>query len=204
MADLYATSWLNPAAGMSAYPSSMVSNGASSMTTGGSMGPIAAVAIPAAASFFSSLFGSGQQARDSRLNRQHQRDMQDREFAFGRERDLRNVASEEAKLDPWRNVMAQVNHSQALDRFANSEYTPVEVSRGPNGGFSRSGGTTYSKNPQVVAAARAAAKMILEGGGRAPSMANASNYGKTGAMDLLNLDARGNAVRSVDDPWALY
>lgn len=141
--------------------------------------------LPAIGDFFTSMFKSGQDREENARNRQFLQDQQGRELGYNRERDIRDVALEESKLDPWRDTMSQVGHAATLDRVANANYTPVTLSRGSGGsGIQRSGGTTYQKSPEVIQAARTAAALILSGGGRAPSMTDPANYGRSGATDL--------------------
>lgn len=154
--------------------------------------PMAAAAIPAIGSFISSLFGASSQ-------RKQQRDSE----KFARETQQGNIASNEASLDPWRNVMAQVGHASTLDKFANANYSPVRMQNGRP-----TGGTAYSKSPELLAAAKAAAAMILSGGGQAPSMTNTANYGKTGTTDLLQVDPLTGRPRQaqagrVVNPWTV-
>ena len=172
---------------------------------GGSMsipwGTVLEYGLPAAGEFANSLFTSGQTARDNRENREFIRGENERNREVDRERiaqlegrDRRNIALEESKLDPWRNTRSQVDTAALMDRRANSTYTPARLNRGPGGTLTRSGGNQYQKSPELMAAAKAAAAMILSGGGQAPSMLDEANYGQTGVRDLTRTGPGGRPM----------
>ena len=157
--------------------------------------------LPAVGEFASSLFTSGQDARDNRENREFIRGENERNREVDRERiaqlegrDRRNIALEESKLDPWRHTRSQVDTAALMDRRANSTYTPTRLNRGPGGTLTRSGGNQYQKSPELMAAARAAAAMILSGGGQAPSMLDEGNYGQRGVRDLTRTGPGGRPM----------
>lgn len=183
---------------------------------GGSMASLAALGkygIPAVGDFLTSAFGT---SRDS-AEAQKQRDWLAQQAALDRTQktNLQNqqVALDESKLDPWRGTMSQVGDASRLDRVANANYTPVSVSRGAGGRINTSGGTTYNKSPELIAAAKAAAALVLSGGGRVPTMTDPNNYGKTGTTDLTaggttsgprdpRLRTPGQYLGPADDPWS--
>lgn len=169
--------------------------------------------IPALGDFLTSLFST---SKDSKEN-QKQRDFAGQQYALDRaSREgmaTQQTALDESKLDPWRGTMSQVGDASKLDRLAGSTYTPVSVSRGPGGRVNTTGGATYNKSPELIAAAKAAAQLILSGGGRTPTMTDPANYGQTGTVDLTR-GGRGtvaygrdgqplNRTRPVpmSDPW---
>lgn len=153
--------------------------------------PLARYGIPMAGDFLTSMFSTSKDAKENQKQRDFYAQQNELDRLRQREHDQQQTAVDESKLDPWRNTMSQVGNASKLDRLSGSTYTPVQVSRGQGGKIQTSGGTTYNKSPELIAAARAAAALILSGGGQAPSMTDPANYGKTGVTDLSG-GGRGN------------
>jgi hypothetical protein len=174
--------------------------GAGAAGAGGGMGATAALGkygIPAVGDFLTSAFSSSKNSAEA----QKQRDFLAAQAALDRQQKaaLQNqqTALQESTLDPWRGTMSQVGDASRLDRLANANYTPVSVSRGPGGRVNMAGGTTYNKSPELIAAAKAAAALVLSGGGRVPTMTDPANYGKTGTVDLSGNGLVSNASRDL-------
>lgn len=166
---------------------------------------IAKFGVPAVGRFFSSLFGSQQQSKEKAKDRQLDRDLQ-----------TQRLQEDESKLDPWRDLMSQVGDSSKLDRVANAQYAPVTLTPGAGGMISRSGGATYTKSPELIAAAKRAAQMILSGGGQNASTTGMGNvrgvpglggpYDVNGAGMPPGAQPRRPPLRpqtDPSDPWAL-
>lgn len=200
--------------GAAAGGSSAAADVASTMAVPGTVGtggmmasPLARYGIPAVGDFLTSMF---QTSKDSAENKR-QRDFLAQQAELERNQraqfQQQDTALDESKLDPWRGTMSQVGDASKLDRLANSTYSPVQVSRGQRGNIQTSGGATYNKSPELIAAARAAAAMILSGGGQAPSMTNPANYGRTGITPLAPPPRPPRYTMPADrlgsvDPWA--
>lgn len=122
------------------------------------MALLAKYGVPAVSKFLGSFFGTRHDDKQKEKDRQLTRDLQTQRLGY-----------DESTLDPWRNLSSQMNHAGALDRTANATYTPVKLSAGPGGAVQRTGGTDYQKSPDLVNAARQAAKLVLSGFGQTPS-----------------------------------
>lgn len=98
-----------------------------------------------------------------------------------------NIAADESKLDPFRQQVSQAHDLFDLDRMERATYSPVHLAAAP--GYESyvpqmSGGSSYTKSPELIAAAAALKRNIL-GGNVAPTMTDPTNYGKTAALNLL-------------------
>jgi hypothetical protein len=107
--------------------------------------------------------------------------------------DRQGVAADESKLDPFRQQMYQAGDLSSLDRLERAKYTPVTMSAAP--GYEQyvphlMGGASYEKSPELISAAAALKRNIL-GGNVAPTMTDPNNYGKTAALNLLQIAAQG-------------
>lgn len=106
-----------------------------------------------------------------------------------RESDIRDLASKESTLDPFRQQMMQAGDISKLDRIERGSYSPVHMT--PSGPYASyvpqmSGGFNYSKSPELIQSA-AALKRNVMGGNTAPTMTDPTNYGKTAALDLVRI-----------------
>lgn len=138
---------------------------------------------------------------ESRANRKNQEQLTEQELKAREAEDLRRVAAAESLANPFRHQAAQGATAAALDRQERSTYKPVQVT--PASAYAKyvpqvSGGFSYEKSPELVAASGALKRDVLAGH-TAPTMTDPANYGKTAA---LNLDASGNPKGPTTGPVA--
>lgn len=129
------------------------------------------------------------------VNSKNQRDTRDADTALTREQiaqrekeSLRDTAAAEATQNPFRDQVHQAQSLGRLDLMARSQLTPTKIT--PHARYAsavpaRTGGLSYEMDPQVRAMAERL-KLDVASGRGAPTMTNAANYGKTGAVDLLS------------------
>lgn len=155
---------------------------------GGGFDPLSLV--PGAGSFLSSMFSSIMAKKRLEMQLQAEKEMQQNSIQAQEGANTQSLAFNESQLDPFRQQMAQGNDVASLDKLERASYTPVKVSTagGPGAPFTRTGGYSYTKSPELVQAAGDLKKSILAGNG-APTMTNPANYGKTSALDLLSTAA---------------
>lgn len=141
-------------------------------------------------SFLSGLFNMINPNKQAALNRQAQANLQTNSIAAQEGANTQSVAANESQLDPFRQQVSQARDLMNVDKAANSSFSPVQVSSagGPGAPFVRSGGYSYSKSPQLSGDLNAIESSIRAGNG-APSMTNPANYGKTSALNLVNVAA---------------
>jgi hypothetical protein len=104
------------------------------------------------------------------------------------ERALLDTATTESALDPFRHQTSQARTLAALDQLERGQYTPaqLDVRGSPYAGYvpTLRGGYSYEPSPVLRQAAGALMTNVLAGQ-TAPTMTDAANYGRTGAVDLL-------------------
>ena len=163
-------------ASLPSVPSGMASAGSSSMWP---------LLLSGLGSGLMSLFGQ------SSANKKAQQDyeLQQQQLRQQQQQQQQNVALNESELDPWRHSMFQGADIAAMDKLERSSFTPASLSVNNKYAAQKptvSGGYSYTKSPELIQSAAALKKLIMSGQG-APTMTNASNYGKTGAIDLLSV-----------------
>jgi hypothetical protein len=131
--------------------------------------------------------GAALNNRSQRQNRETEEQLT-REGLEQRETEsLRDTASAESELDPFRHQLNQANALSKLDLLARMKIAPTRITapaRYAGAIPQRSGGLSYEMDPQVRDMAEVL-KRDVASGRTAPTMTNAANYGKTGAVDLI-------------------
>lgn len=153
-----------------------------------SMGPLAAMLIPALigaagqglSAFSGARSNRKQRESDERLTRDKLR--QDREIADNR------LALDESELDPFRALLAQIAAAEQMDRIAS--YEPLDFSGSPYASYIPKGNSGPSA--EMRAAAGTGRTAALSGQGQATPIANRNQPGATnGVLDLLLNSRRG-------------
>jgi hypothetical protein len=133
-------------------------------------------------------------ALESSAGRKQQEKLTKEQIAADRERSAQSTALQESLANPFRHQAAQASTAGALDRMERASYTPARLSL-PSNPYAKympqvSGGFSYEKSPELIAAAHNLKGDVLAGH-TAPTMTNPMNYGRTAA---LRLDANGNPM----------
>lgn len=124
--------------------------------------------IPALGSLASTYFASS----SANKQQKQQTELQRQQMAQNAQNDAARLALEESTLDPWRSSMFQANNLAALDKLERSKSSPVQMSlpsRYAQYAPSFSGGFSYEKSPEMLAAIAELKKQMLAGQGRTPS-----------------------------------
>jgi hypothetical protein len=123
------------------------------------------------------LFSSGEKDKD--------RELQQQELDQNSANALRNTAVTEGSEDPFRQQLDQAQALQRLDLLGHSAYTPVQYGGSSvfGGTGQTTGGFSYDRDP-AMSGYLDALKASVARGETAPSMTDASNYGKTATLDL--------------------
>lgn len=153
---------------------------------GGGFDPMSLV--PGAGTFLSGIFGMINANKQREKDRQLQLQLAGISDANSRDLNASRTALTESELDPFRQQMSQASDLSKLDRLERGTRTPVSVSiaGGPGAPFTKTGGYSYTKSPELTKAASAIKQSVLAGNG-APSMTNPNNYGKTSAIDVIGV-----------------
>lgn len=152
------------------------------------MGPLLGLILPsiigAAGQGISALAGSRTRRKERESEERLTRDKlkQDREIADN------DLALDESKLDPFRNLIAQVAAAEMMDRIAS--YEPLDFSGSPYASYIPKGNSGPSA--ELRAGAGAGRTAALSGQGQATPIANRNQPGATnGVLDLLLNSRRG-------------
>jgi hypothetical protein len=150
--------------------------------------------LPAAIAAASAI-GSAVSSKNSRDDRKSG-EVLTREQIEQREREgLRDTASSEAALDPFRQQLQQAGALGRLDLMSRMRMTPTRVQAPERYAGSiptRSGGLSYEMDPAVRQMAEAL-KRDVASGRTAPTMTNPANYGRTSTLDMRSLLAMSGA-----------
>lgn len=145
--------------------------------------PVTAAALIGAGGGFLKSIGGGIAGRgkEKRAAKEAQK-----ERDFQRERDVRGVAAEESMADPFRHSLAQMNAAAAFDQMQNTRPKTISLP-GLNPKYMPKLGGGYQPSQELRDAAGAARTSVLAGQGQAPTMTDPTNYGKTGALNIIAL-----------------
>lgn len=125
-------------------------------------------------------YGAYSQSKSSREDRELRREESEADRLL-RER---QVALEESGMDPFRHQRDQAGALAYLDMLARAQFDPVQISVPGVQAPQISGGMSYTPNPDLRESARMLQRDVATGRG-APTMTDPANYGRTGAMNLL-------------------
>lgn len=126
-------------------------------------------------------------------NRKRQQQLEREALQATRDSNTLDVAKSESAMDPFRQQLAQGNALFSLDKLERASYKPVTMSAPSRYAGSVPhlfGGASYEKSPELTQAAGMLKKNVL-GGNVAPSMTDPTNYGKTAALNILQILAQG-------------
>lgn len=140
---------------------------------------------------------------------------QQEENAAGRllseEQMRQRTALDESLADPFRHAMQQQNALGRLDMISRFNPTPIQVPDSLRG-YAPTMAPSYSASPDMRSWATAAQREIAAGRGTAPTMTDPTNYGRTGALDLMSLaagkpstvGAASTPNTELNDPFQMY
>lgn len=116
--------------------------------------------------------GAASSAVSSSKQNKSQQAMTREQIAAEKEAQARDIALKESEMNPFRQQLAQAGSLSSLDQLERGAYKPVSVQgAAPYAQYKpqMSGGFSYEKSPELVAAAGALKKDVLAGN-RAPSV----------------------------------
>jgi hypothetical protein len=117
------------------------------------------------------LAGAGQgieNAVENNANQSNQRAISQAEVQSRERMHNQDIMLDESKLNPFRGQMFQASDLASLDELERGSYSPVRLDVGANNPYAKyvpkiNGGYSYSKSPELIAAAAALKKDVLSG-----------------------------------------
>jgi hypothetical protein len=144
------------------------------------LGMIIASAIAGGTSAVAGSIASGKNRDAATAQAAADREQRDRELAFN-----------ESMADPFRQQMHQGTDLASLDMMERSRFEPVQYT-GRNSSYmpTFSGGTSYDKSPELLAAIAALKNSVMRGQ-TAPQLSNNPAGGRPSVLDLLAMSENG-------------
>lgn len=145
--------------------------------------PMLALALLAAGGAGASAVGSSISARKNRKTAEQQ-------TALDREQKERELGFQESMADPFRQQMAQATDLRRLDQGERSSFTPVGIGAGDGYMPTFTGGTDYTKSPELIDAFRTLKQSVLSGQ-TAPAFSTAPGARRPSVLDLVAMANQG-------------